>query len=98
MLVLSRQRDEVICIGGNVTITVMDIRGDKVRIGIIAPSYIAVDRKEVRDSKDADASLDSISTAPYQAMAAKLWAETDVPYDARLCQLFADKLKEVSML
>jgi len=47
MLVLSRQRDETIMIGDDIEITVVDIRGDKVRVGITAPSRIAVHRKEV---------------------------------------------------
>lgn len=50
MLVLSRQRDESIMIGDNVQITVVDIRGDKVRLGIVAPSDIPVHRKEVFDA------------------------------------------------
>ena len=47
MLVLSRQRDETIMIGDEIELTIVDIRGDKVRIGIEAPSSIAVHRKEV---------------------------------------------------
>jgi len=47
MLVLSRQRDETIMIGEGVEITVVDIRGDKVRLGINAPRAVAVHRKEV---------------------------------------------------
>lgn len=50
MLVLSRQRDESIMIGDNVQITVVDIRGDKVRLGIVAPAEIPVHRKEVYDA------------------------------------------------
>lgn len=50
MLVLSRQRDESIMIGDNVQITIVDIRGDKVRLGIVAPSEISVHRKEVYDA------------------------------------------------
>jgi len=50
MLVLSRQRDETIVIGDNVEITVVDIKGDKVRIGITAPRAVQVHRKEVYDS------------------------------------------------
>ena len=50
MLVLSRQRDETIMIGDDVQITVVDIRGDKVRIGINAPRHIQVHRKEVYDA------------------------------------------------
>lgn len=50
MLVLSRQRDETIMIGDNIKITVVDIRGDKVRLGIVAPIEIPVHRKEVYDA------------------------------------------------
>lgn len=50
MLVLSRQRDESIMIGDNVQITIVDIRGDKVRLGIMAPNEIPVHRKEVYDA------------------------------------------------
>lgn len=50
MLVLSRQRDETIMIGDDIELTVVDIRGDKVRLGIKAPSCIAVHRKEIYDA------------------------------------------------
>jgi len=50
MLVLSRQRDETIMIGDDIELTVVDIRGDKVRLGIKAPPRIAVHRKEVYDA------------------------------------------------
>jgi carbon storage regulator len=50
MLVLSRQRDETIMIGDDVEITVVDIRGDKVRLGITAPAHIPVHRKEVYEA------------------------------------------------
>ncbi|QDU29897.1 Carbon storage regulator [Anatilimnocola aggregata] len=47
MLVLSRKRDERILIGDSIVVTIVDIRGDKVRIGIEAPSDVAVHREEV---------------------------------------------------
>jgi carbon storage regulator len=50
MLVLSRKRDESIVIAGNITITVVDIRGDKVRLGITAPAEVPVHRREVYDA------------------------------------------------
>lgn len=50
MLVLSRFRDEVICIGDNIKITVVDIRGDKVRLGIDAPTTTSVHRQEAYDA------------------------------------------------
>ena len=50
MLVLSRQRDETIIIGDNIEITVVDIRGDKVRLGVSAPKAVSVHRREVYDA------------------------------------------------
>lgn len=50
MLVLSRQRDETIMIGDSIEITVVDVRGDKVRLGITAPTSVAVHRKEVYEA------------------------------------------------
>jgi carbon storage regulator len=50
MLVLSRQRDESIMIGDNIVITIVDIRGDKVRLGINAPAEIPVHRQEVYEA------------------------------------------------
>lgn len=50
MLVLSRQRDESIKIGDDIEITVVDIRGEKVRLGINAPPHVPVHRKEVYEA------------------------------------------------
>lgn len=50
MLVLSRFIDQRILIGDNIEITVVDIRGDKVRIGITAPAGVRIDREEVREA------------------------------------------------
>ncbi len=50
MLVLSRKRNEQIVIAENVVITVVDIRRDKVRLGIEAPKSVPVHRKEVYEA------------------------------------------------
>jgi carbon storage regulator len=47
MLVLSRKKNESIVINNNITITVVEIRGDKVRLGIVAPKEVPVHRQEV---------------------------------------------------
>jgi len=47
MLVLSRKKDESIIINDHITVTVIEIRGDKVRLGIDAPKDIPVHRREV---------------------------------------------------
>lgn len=58
MLVLSRYRDESIVIGDDVIVTIVDIRGDKVRLGISAPRDVRVDRVEVRERIDREARRD----------------------------------------
>ena len=50
MLVLSRQRDESIVIGNDIIITIVDIRGEKVRLGITAPAHVPVHRKEIYEA------------------------------------------------
>ncbi len=47
MLVLSRKSNETIMIGDNIKVTIVEIRGDKVRIGIEAPKNLPVHREEV---------------------------------------------------
>ncbi len=49
MLVLSRQKDERIVIDDRIVITIVDIRGDKVRLGIEAPPEVSVHRQEVQE-------------------------------------------------
>lgn len=63
MLVLSRHRDESIMIGDDVVITIVDIRGDKVRLGIEAPQDIPVHRQEVYDAIQRE-NRKSAQTAP----------------------------------
>jgi carbon storage regulator len=50
MLVLSRKKNESIVINDDITIVVVEIRGDKVRLGVEAPKEIPVHRKEVYDA------------------------------------------------
>jgi carbon storage regulator len=50
MLVLSRKKDESIVIDGNIVITVVEVRGDKVRLGIQAPREIPIHRSEVHEA------------------------------------------------
>jgi len=47
MLVLSRKKNEQIMIGEDIVVTIVDVRGDKVRIGIEAPAHIPVHRQEI---------------------------------------------------
>jgi carbon storage regulator len=60
MLVLSRKKNESIVINNDIVVTVVEIRGDKVRLGIVAPKEVPVHRQEVYDAihgHDRDANL-----------------------------------------
>ena len=50
MLVLSRQKDQSIIIGDNIEVTIVDVRGDKVRLGITAPKDVPVHRREIYEA------------------------------------------------
>lgn len=50
MLVLSRKKNESIVIDKDITVTVIEIRGDKVRLGVVAPKEVPVHRQEVYDA------------------------------------------------
>ncbi len=50
MLVLTRKKSEEIIIGDNIRVVVIEVRGDKVRLGIDAPRNMPVHRKEVADA------------------------------------------------
>jgi carbon storage regulator len=64
MLVLSRKKNESIIINDNITIIVIEIRGDKVRLGIEAPKDLPVHRREVYDAiQSQDKNRDQGSTA-----------------------------------
>jgi len=64
MLVLSRQRDESIMIGDDVEIIIVDVRGDKVRLGITAPKNIPVHRREIYDAIQREKSQNKESKEP----------------------------------
>ena len=51
MLILTRRIGETIHIGDDVTVTVLGVKGNQVRIGVNAPEDVSVDREEIRDSK-----------------------------------------------
>lgn len=60
MLVLSRKRNESIVINGNITITLVDIRGDKARLGIDAPIDVTVHRLEVHEAIEREKAREQI--------------------------------------
>ena len=63
MLVLSRKRDERIMIGEEISLLVVDIRGDKVRLGIEAPPHVSVHRQEVFEAIQREQALQGEAVA-----------------------------------
>jgi carbon storage regulator len=67
MLVLTRGKDEAIVIGDGIEVTVLEVKGDKVKLGIAAPPSVTVHRKEVwlalRDANIAAANSQDVSAA-----------------------------------
>lgn len=66
MLVLQRYRDEDIVINDNIIVKVVEIRGDKVKLGITAPPDLSIHRREVYDEiqRDIDAASRNDGTPP----------------------------------
>ena len=60
MLVLSRKKNESIVIDDNITIVVVEIRGDKVRLGVEAPKEVPVHRREVYDAIKRNAAMQGV--------------------------------------
>lgn len=66
MLVLSRKKNETIIIDDQITVTIVEIRGDKVKLGIEAPPTVSVDRREVWEAKKRNQAGQQISDrTPY---------------------------------
>jgi carbon storage regulator len=95
MLVMTRKRDESIVIGADIEIFVVDIRGDKVRLGVKAPLELPVHRREVFEILcRADAAA---NRAPFEARPAASASSSDAAseFGLSLSQLaFLDRLRE----
>ena len=72
MLVLSREKNERIVINDNIVVTVVDIRGDKVRLGFDAPKEVPIHRREFNYSTDAELEVYVCDLVPTLAAAEAL--------------------------
>ena len=72
MLILTRRVGESVVIGEDVTVTVLGVKGNQVRIGINAPKHVAVHREEIyeriKSGRAADGSVSDENTAPRESM------------------------------
>ncbi len=64
MLVLSRKKDESIIINDHIRVTIVEIRGDKVRLGIDAPKEVSVHRREVYEAIQNQARQNAVAPEP----------------------------------
>ena len=83
MLALSRKKNEALIINNNVEITILDIKGDQVKVGITAPREVPVYRKEVylqiqEANKEAVKSLPAIPTNAKDKETAEEFIKTDI--------------------
>jgi carbon storage regulator len=62
MLVLSRRVSESLMIGGDITVTILGIKGNQIRIGITAPKNTEVDREEIYLKKQKNLAAENTST------------------------------------
>jgi carbon storage regulator len=69
MLVLSRKKNESIVINNDIIVTVVEIRGDKVRLGIVAPKEVPVHRQEVYEAIHGHAAGQPTPTMPVEKTA-----------------------------
>ncbi len=70
MLVLSRTRGQQIIIGGSITVTVLEVRGDKVKLGFAGPAEVPIHRQEVFERLQQERQVDARPTDSGACLAA----------------------------
>ena len=68
MLVLSRRIDEALVIGGNIVVRIVQVRGDVVKLGVVAPENVRVDREEIHELRVAERHTSGADTAENQPL------------------------------
>jgi carbon storage regulator len=77
MLVLTRKVGQTVVIDGDIEVTVVEIRGDKVRLGIVAPRHVPVHRQEVHEAIYGREYTEAWITVPAQSADSRLIEEID---------------------
>lgn len=106
MLCLSRKRNETIKIGHDITMMIIEIRGDKVRLGFEAPADVEIHRSEIYDAIQRDGHLhpinanrsDQQAASPLMALLAEVeFLKGTVTHAeaVELCKMFAGRLNQI---
>lgn len=61
MLILTRKVGETLCVGEDITVTVLGVKGNQIRIGVNAPMHVEVHREEIKQRIDAERALKAAS-------------------------------------
>lgn len=61
MLILTRRVGETLCVGDDITVTVLGVKGNQVRIGVNAPKEVEVHREEIKQRIDKERALKAVS-------------------------------------
>ncbi|MBQ1278660.1 MAG: carbon storage regulator CsrA [Thermoguttaceae bacterium] len=69
MLVLSRYKDQSIYIGDDIVVTIVDVRGDRIRLGIEAPSNVPVHRQEIYEAIRRENAVSNVESGAVCAVA-----------------------------
>lgn len=64
MLVLARKRGESVVIGSNITVTILEVRGDRVKLGFEAPGEVPIHRLEVQQSVESESATNAGRSLP----------------------------------
>lgn len=76
MLVLSRYKDQSIYIGDDIVVTIVDVRGDRIRLGIEAPSTVPVHRQEIYEAIQRENAVSETDDGPVCALAVEAGTAT----------------------
>src|SRR6516162_10231541 len=91
MLILTRRVGETVMIGDDVTITVLGVKGNQVRVGINAPKHVAVHREEIYERIKREQQSDEVEEKPNRRSARRREVERREPRPRRRPQALVEK-------
>ncbi len=84
MLVLSRYKDQSIYIGDDIVVTIVDVRGDRIRLGIEAPANVPVHRQEIYEAIQRENAESSMTRREYRPRRPEVLKPCSADYELKL--------------